>query len=69
MAQFHRAASAPKVVKAKTNDAYQNKITSQSTMAHVPFVTGILIIFAEQETFKHNFLLLKQLYEIGPRLS
>ena len=57
MAQFHRAASAPKVVKAKTNDAYQNKITSQSTMAHVPFVTGILISPGEQKIVQQLFLL------------
>ena len=34
-------------------------------MLHVQFVTGILLIFAKQETVKQYFLL-KQLYEIGP---
>ena len=35
------------------------------TMAHVQFVTDILLIFAKQKVAKHNSLL-KQLYEIGP---
>ena len=41
--------------------AYQNKITSLTTISHVQFVTGILLIFAI-----FFFFFLKQLYEIWP---
>ena len=30
---------------AQQNYAYQNKVTSQTTMVHVQFVTGILLIY------------------------
>ena len=37
---------------AQKNFANQSKVTSQNTMLHVQFVTGILLIFAKQETVK-----------------
>ena len=48
------------------NYAYQNKVTSQSTLSHVQFVTGNLLISAKQENIKQYFLL-KLLHEIEPR--
>ena len=31
---------------AQQNDAYQNTVTSQNTIAHVQSATGILLVFA-----------------------
>ncbi len=39
---------------------------SQNSIPHVPFVTGILLMFAKQKTVKQYCVLFKQLYEIGP---
>ncbi len=41
------------------------RLPANNTMSHVHFVTGILVIFAEQKIFK-LCVLLRQLYEIGP---
>ena len=43
--------------------AYQNKVTSKTTMSHVQFVTGILLISAWQKYVKQYFML-KQLYKM-----
>ena len=50
---------------AQQNYAYQNKITNQTVISHVQFVTGDLRIYAKQTVVKEYFLL-QQLYEIGP---
>ncbi len=36
---------------AQNNFAYQSKVTSQSTMSHALFMTGILLAFAEHQFF------------------
>ena len=45
-----------KSYKNKQNYAYQNKVTSQSTMWHELFVTGIKLVVAKQVFFKQYFL-------------
>ena len=42
--KFHRAALA------QQHAAYQNKVTSQTTMSHVQFTTGIQLISASQKS-------------------
>ena len=47
------------------NHAYQNKVTSQTTMSCVQFLTGTLQISAQQEKFKHYFLRLATLWNLS----
>ena len=41
--------------------AYQNMVTSQTTMFRVQFVTGILLVFVDENKIKQYFLLIAAL--------
>ncbi len=56
-AQFRKKTNKQKTNRAQQNYAYQSKTTSQTTLSHVPLVTGILLISAEQRIVKQYFLL------------
>ncbi len=58
--QFHRAST--KISKPEQNDAYKKNVTSQNTMSHVPFVTGILLLFVKQKSVEDFVRLIKLLY-------
>ena len=53
---------------AQQHYSYQIKVTSQHTMSHVLFVTGILLISAKQDILK-QYSPLKRLNEIGHRCT
>ena len=55
-----KSCSSTKSSQAQSNFAYQNKVTSQATISHVQFLTGILLISAKQTIVK------MQLYETDP---